>query len=72
MVLANRPIECVQINRACPEIREERIDLRLDALGTYDIIVAHPYEAGLLFLAGSAAMILHEPHFFARLGPNRI
>lgn len=35
-----------------------------------DIVVAPLCEAGLLLLAGMAAMLLHKPFFFASLGPT--
>ena len=38
--------------------------------GSYELIVAPPCEAGLLLLAGAAAMLVHKPLFFASLGPT--
>ena len=35
-----------------------------------DIVIAPLCEAGLLFLAGTAAVLLHKPFFFASLGPT--
>ena len=36
----------------------------------YDLILAPLCEAGLLLLAGAAAMLTHKPLFFASLGPT--
>lgn len=36
----------------------------------YDLIIAPLCEAGLLLLAGAAAMLVHKPLFFASLGPT--
>ena len=37
---------------------------------SYDLVIAPLCEAGLLLLAGGAAMLIHKPLFFASLGPT--
>ena len=37
---------------------------------SYDLLIAPLCEAGLLLLAGAAAMLVHKPLFFASLGPT--